>query len=84
MKKLLVPMLAAAIAVVGTMGVAHAQDKLRLQLKWVTQAQFAGYIVAKAKGFYTEENLDVSILPLSLIHIPSPRDTERSRMPSSA
>ena len=62
MKKLLVPMLAAAIAVVGTMGVAHAQDKLRLQLKWVTQAQFAGYIVADAKGFYGEENLDVDIL----------------------
>jgi NitT/TauT family transport system substrate-binding protein len=29
----------------------------------VTQAQFAGYIVAKAKGFYTDENLDVTILP---------------------
>ena len=62
MKKLLVPMLAAAIAVAGTMGVAHAQDKLRLQLKWVTQAQFAGYIVADAKGFYADENLDVDIL----------------------
>ncbi len=26
-----------------------------LQLKWVTQAQFAGYYVAKDKGFYEEE-----------------------------
>jgi NitT/TauT family transport system substrate-binding protein len=34
-----------------------------LQLKWVTQAQFAGYYVAKDKGFYTDENLDVTIKP---------------------
>lgn len=39
------------------------KDKVRLQLKWVTQAQFAGYYAAKEKGFYTEENLDVTILP---------------------
>jgi NitT/TauT family transport system substrate-binding protein len=38
-------------------------DKVRLQLKWVPQAQFAGYYVALDRGFYTEENLDVSILP---------------------
>ena len=31
--------------------IAFAQDKLTLQLKWVTQAQFAGYYVAKDKGF---------------------------------
>jgi NitT/TauT family transport system substrate-binding protein len=42
---------------------ALAADKLRLQLQWVTQAQFAGYYVAKDKGFYAEENLDVDILP---------------------
>src|SRR5205823_3800321 len=29
-----------------------------LQLKWVTQAQFAGYYAAKKKGFYKEEGLD--------------------------
>ena len=32
---------------------------MTLQLKWVTQAQFAGYYVAKDKGFYEEEGLDV-------------------------
>ncbi|WP_394826817.1 ABC transporter substrate-binding protein [Pendulispora albinea] len=37
--------------------------KVRLQLKWMTQAQFAGYYAAKAKGFYTDEKLDVTILP---------------------
>jgi NitT/TauT family transport system substrate-binding protein len=42
---------------------AAAQDEVKLQLKWVTQAQFAGYYVAQAKGFYTEENLAVTILP---------------------
>jgi NitT/TauT family transport system substrate-binding protein len=41
----------------------HAADPLILQLKWVTQAQFAGYYVAKAEGFYKKENLDVTIKP---------------------
>jgi NitT/TauT family transport system substrate-binding protein len=40
-----------------------AADKVTLQLKWVTQAQFAGYYVAKDKGFYEEEGLDVDIRP---------------------
>jgi NitT/TauT family transport system substrate-binding protein len=42
-------------------GAAQAQDKLTLQLKWVTQAQFAGYYVAKDKGFYKDVGLDVTI-----------------------
>ena len=51
-------------------GAANAADPLTLQLKWVTQAQFAGYYVALDKGFYEEEDLNVTILPgLSLIHI---------------
>ena len=33
-------------------GAANAADPLTLQLKWVTQAQFAGYYVAEDKGFY--------------------------------
>ncbi len=44
-------------------GAALAADEVNLQLKWVTQAQFAGYYVAKDKGFYEEEGLDVTILP---------------------
>ncbi|HUN39249.1 MAG TPA: ABC transporter substrate-binding protein [Acetobacteraceae bacterium] len=55
-------LLAAAFAL-GLSGMAHAADPLTLQLKWVTQAQFAGYYVAKAKGFYKAENLDVTIKP---------------------
>ncbi|HEX9987912.1 MAG TPA: ABC transporter substrate-binding protein [Chloroflexia bacterium] len=38
-------------------------DKVRLQLKWLHQAQFAGYYVAADKGYYKEQNLDVEILP---------------------
>ncbi|MHC8509372.1 MAG: ABC transporter substrate-binding protein [Rhodospirillales bacterium] len=40
-----------------------APDKITLQLKWVTQAQFAGYYVAKDKGYYKDLNLDVTIHP---------------------
>ncbi|MGD6699317.1 hypothetical protein VWV08_22345, partial [Xanthomonas citri pv. citri] len=32
--------------------VAQAAEKITLQLKWVPQAQFAGYYVAQAKGYY--------------------------------
>ena len=42
---------------------AQAADKLTLQLKWVTQAQFAGYYVAADQGFYAEEDLEVEIKP---------------------
>jgi NitT/TauT family transport system substrate-binding protein len=35
---------------------------VRLQLQWVTQAQFAGYFAAVDQGFYAEEGLDVTIL----------------------
>ena len=42
---------AMALAVSALMApAAQAQDKLTLQLKWVTQAQFAGYYVAKTRA----------------------------------
>ncbi|GMG85664.1 ABC transporter substrate-binding protein [Paralimibaculum aggregatum] len=40
-----------------------AADKVTLQLKWVTQAQFAGYYVALDQGFYEAEGLEVEIKP---------------------
>lgn len=52
-------LLAAAIGL--TAFSAQAADELTLQLKWVTQAQFAGYYVAKDKGFYDAVDLDVTI-----------------------
>jgi NitT/TauT family transport system substrate-binding protein len=44
-------------------GGAEAADKVTVQLKWVPQAQFAGYYVAQAKGYYAAEGLDVTIKP---------------------
>ncbi len=54
---------AAALSAVMMLGAvtAEAKDALTLQLKWVTQAQFAGYYVAKDKGFYDQAGLDVTI-----------------------
>jgi len=54
---------AVALATAFAAGQALAADPVTLQLKWVTQAQFGGYYVAKDKGFYTDEGLDVTILP---------------------
>jgi NitT/TauT family transport system substrate-binding protein len=39
------------------------KDNVTLQLKWVTQAQFAGYYAALEKGYYDAEGLDVTIKP---------------------
>jgi len=61
MKKMSVTLLAGAMAL-GMAHVAHADD-VTLQLKWVTQGQFAGYYVAKDMGFYEEEGLNVTINP---------------------
>jgi len=61
MKKILSLTLGLAMSL--TAGSALAKDDLTLQLKWVTQAQFAGYYVAKDKGFYDEEDLNVTIKP---------------------
>src|SRR6266487_5336480 len=36
-------------------------DKVTLQLKWVTQAQFAGYYAAKELGYYKDFGLDVNL-----------------------
>ncbi|MEK9977951.1 MAG: ABC transporter substrate-binding protein, partial [Paracoccaceae bacterium] len=58
MKKLLTTAAALVIATA-----AQAADDVKLQLQWVTQAQFAGYYVALDKGYYSDEGLNVTILP---------------------
>ncbi len=35
-------------------------DRVTLQLKWVHQAQFAGFYMAQEKGYYSRENLAVT------------------------
>ncbi|MCJ8308925.1 MAG: ABC transporter substrate-binding protein [Rhizobiaceae bacterium] len=61
MKKLALLLAAGALAASSVQ--AWAADKVTLQLKWVTQAQFAGYYVAQDKGFYSEEDIDIEIKP---------------------
>jgi NitT/TauT family transport system substrate-binding protein len=46
-----------------SLATAQAADTVTIQLKWVAQAQFAGYFVAKEKGFYKDVGLDVTIKP---------------------
>jgi len=41
----------------------NERTEIRLRLQWIPQSQFAGFIVAKEKGFYDEVNLDVDIRP---------------------
>ncbi len=55
-----------SIALMLLTGIAAADDDdlapVSIQLQWVTQAQFAGYYVALALGYYEDEGLDVTIL----------------------
>ena len=46
----------------GTLGTPEKTD-ITIQLKWLPQAQFMGYYVAKDKGFYEEAGLNVTIVP---------------------
>ena len=55
-----------AAAVTAALGMSRAQaapklTKVTLQLKWVTQSQFAGYYAAVAKGYYKNAGLDVTL-----------------------
>jgi len=38
-------------------------EAVTLQLKWIHQAQFTGYYVAKEQGFYEEQGIDLTIVP---------------------
>jgi NitT/TauT family transport system substrate-binding protein len=54
-----VSVVAASFAAAGTSS--SKTTKVTLQLKWVAQAQFAGYFAAAAKGYYKQAGLDVKI-----------------------
>ncbi len=68
-KKLLAAVAAVAVLAIGysvwkqNAVVPVEAAKIKLQLKWVPQAQFAGYYVAQKKGFYKDAGLDVTIIP---------------------
>ncbi|SCM67394.1 ABC transporter substrate-binding protein [Donghicola eburneus] len=54
-------LLTSAVSLAAMATGAFAADDVTLQLKWVTQAQFAGYYVALENGYYEEADLDVEI-----------------------
>jgi NitT/TauT family transport system substrate-binding protein len=54
----------ASLVVAGFAAAAQSSQqltKVTIQLKWVTQSQFAGYYAAKSKGFYKAVGLDVNL-----------------------
>jgi NitT/TauT family transport system substrate-binding protein len=62
----LVCLVVAATAVAAALGISRAQaapklTHVTLQLKWVTQSQFAGYYAAVEKGYYKSAGLDVTL-----------------------
>jgi NitT/TauT family transport system substrate-binding protein len=59
----LVAALTLSTLVFASTATAQTADKVRLQIKWVPQAQFAGYFVAMDKGYYAAENIDITIMP---------------------
>ena len=46
-----------------TQSFAKELEKISLQLQWLHQFQFAGYYIAKEKGFYKDVGLDLEIKP---------------------
>jgi NitT/TauT family transport system substrate-binding protein len=54
---------AVALAALAASATSASAEKVTLQLKWVAQAQFAGYFVAQEKGYYKAAGLDVTIKP---------------------
>ncbi|MCX6075010.1 MAG: diguanylate cyclase [Campylobacterales bacterium] len=51
-----------SIVISSSMFAESSTEKIRLQLKWFSSFQFAGYYMALEKGFYREAGLDVTIL----------------------
>src|ERR1700726_1740437 len=52
-----------ALALTGMVTAASADEPVTVRLKWFHQAQFAGFYVAKEKGYYKSAGLNVDIQP---------------------
>ncbi len=48
----------------------QALTPVTVQLPWVTQAQFAGYVVAEERGYYADEGLDVTLQEAGAATVP--------------
>ncbi len=58
----------AVLAACGPQEVKKPPDQVSVRLKWLHAAQFAGLYVADQKGFYAEENIEVTLNPGGLEH----------------
>ncbi|MBP0493288.1 ABC transporter substrate-binding protein [Pararoseomonas indoligenes] len=54
---------AAAPAILPFVARAQGTQKATLRLKWLAQTQFAGFYLAKARGYYEAEGIDLTINP---------------------
>lgn len=53
------------LGILSTLFLYATQERIVLQLSWLHQFQFAGFYIAKEKGFYQEVGLDVHIQELT-------------------
>ena len=51
------------IACVAMSSAANAADKVKLRLDWTFGAEHAGFFVARDKGYFKDENVEVDLLP---------------------
>lgn len=58
-----VVVLTAVLSGCSSSGTSSKNQKITLQLSWLPQSEFMGFYVAKAKGYYKDAGIDVSILP---------------------
>ncbi len=56
-------LMAVLLACLGGQALAAGPKRAALALQWQPQAQFAGFYVAQAKGFYAEAGVDMEIIP---------------------
>ncbi len=59
---MLAMLLLLALVALGAGGCGGSPTKVTLQLNWYNEAEFAGYYMADARGFYEDQGLDVTIL----------------------
>ncbi len=60
--------LAVGLSACGPQEVKEPPDQVSVRLKWLHGVQFAGMYIADQKGFYTEENIEVTLNPGGLEH----------------
>ena len=53
------------ILIISTSLFSKENEKITIQLDWLHQFQFAGYYIAKEKGYFANENIDITIKEFS-------------------